>query len=580
MKDRFREQLASGPFYVYLNAGQKRFPYRMKVDAFTSVHGSEGIVSPWPQITDDRLVGLTRDGDSNARVFKTWFQVSKLEALDHPLTLNDFRPASGEKQSALLNQSAFGYAHLRGGLEGGEERLVEQRESNTNAPRNLIFYGPPGTGKTRRMREAFADYTDRASGVDYDTWLLSEVAKHRWRVLIAAALNELGGDVPVRRIRDHRWIQAKIKQRGRSPESIQQTIWGFLQEHTPEHVQTVRSTVRRPPFIFSKDSESKWSLLDDWREQDPAAAEVFDLLKKGPGESGEAVKRYRVVTFHPSFGYEDFIRGIRPVAVGEEGSTEFRLVDGVFKQICDEAHVNPSKRYALFIDEINRANIAKVFGELITLIEPDKRAVFDSSGTLLQGMAVQLPGGDGTEIDEPPFGVPNNLDIYGTMNTADRSIALLDIALRRRFEFEEMEPDLSVLDRVVDGIHLGRLLERLNDRLEYLLDRDHRIGHGYLTSVETIDGLRHTFESQIIPLLQEYFFDDFARVAEVLSTVRGAPPFVDDQRVTRADLFPTHARGQISEERHRYRVTPKAYWTVDSFRGLYASDAENTGDPS
>jgi 5-methylcytosine-specific restriction protein B len=246
-------------------------------------------------------------------------------------------------------------------------------------------------------------------------------------------------------------------------------------------------------------------------------------------------------------------------------------VDGKFKQLCDEAHANPGKRYALFIDEINRANIAKVFGELITLIEVDKRAVFDSQGHVIDGMAVRLPGEESPDKSERAFGVPRNLDIYGTMNTADRSIALLDVALRRRFRFEERSPryDLPAMDREVDGVHLGRLLQQINERLEYLLDRDHQIGHAYVMHAQGLADLRSAFERQIVPLLQEYFFDDFSRVALVLSTA--GPPFVAEERLTFARLFASARLDGVPDQRSRFTATPAENWTVESFRGLYAS---------
>jgi 5-methylcytosine-specific restriction protein B len=283
------------------------------------------------------------------------------------------------------------------------------------------------------------------------------------------------------------------------------------------------------------------------------------------------IRRYRTVTFHPSYSYEDFVRGIRPVPDEATGVTQFRNVDGVFKQICDEARANPRKRYALFIDEINRANISKVFGELITLLEPDKRADYDASGKQISGMSVQLSGGAGDDIAEEPFGVPANLDVYGTMNTADRSIALLDIALRRRFEFQEMEPDYGVLDEPVGPIDVGRVLRRINERLEFLLDRDHRIGHAFLMEASTVDDLRRAFALQIIPLLQEYFFDDFSRVALVLTTASGDAPFLVRERITQATLFPGHADVSVPAERFRYTVTDPVTWSEASFVGLYSN---------
>lgn len=331
--------------------------------------------------------------------------------------------------------------------------------------------------------------------------------------------------------------------------------------------------VRRPPFLFDKREAGDWQLLPQWQEQDDEAALLLRTLQAGPRSTGAPIHRYKVVTFHPSFTYEDFVRGIRPVRTAEDGRTEFRLVDGKFKQICDEAHANPGRRYALFIDEINRANIAKVFGELITLIEPDKRAVFDAEGRLVEGMAVHLPGDEEADMAERPFGVPKNLDIYGTMNTADRSIALLDVALRRRFRFEEREPryDIEPMDREVEGVHLGWLQRRINERLEYLLDRDHRIGHAYLMHVQHLDELRDVFDRQILPLLQEYFFDDFSRIALVLST--DGPPFVAEELVDFAGLFPGVRTDGIPGQRSRFVITRRQSWTAESFRGMYAGEA-------
>ncbi|EOI7209791.1 McrB family protein [Campylobacter jejuni] len=163
------------------------------------------------------------------------------------------------------------------------------------------------------------------------------------------------------------------------------------------------------------------------------------------------------------------------------------------------------KSYIIIIDEINRGNVSKIFGELITLIEPSKRIGEKEE------LKVTLP------YSGKEFGVPKNVYIIGTMNTADRSITSLDTALRRRFEFIEMMPDVSKLSMDCEGINLQELLKAINTRIEYLLDREKTIGHAFFVSVENLEDLKKVFQNKIIPLLQEYFYNDYALINEVLN---------------------------------------------------------------
>ena len=250
------------------------------------------------------------------------------------------------------------------------------------------------------------------------------------------------------------------------------------------------------------------------------------------------------VTFHQSYSYEEFIEGIRP-NLNDSENLNYELVNGIFKSVCDIAKENTKYNYVVIIDEINRGNISKIFGELITLLEPSKRLF---SETKENPQEVTLP------YSKSRFGVPNNVYVIGTMNTADRSITNIDTALRRRFSFRNFPPNPSLLKDIrinKNGsiIHLDHVLKILNQRIEFLLDKDHLIGHAYLMKVSNWDELCQTFRDNLLPLFQEYFYNDWEKIALVLGDTASfdktdAEKFVIKNKVDSDKLF----SGDFSDE--------------------------------
>ena len=223
------------------------------------------------------------------------------------------------------------------------------------------------------------------------------------------------------------------------------------------------------------------------------------------GADQQADGLVRMCTFHPAYGYENFLEGYKPVTVNDQLLFERR--DGIFKKLSDDAATGPGHRYYLIIDEINRGDIPRIFGELLTILEADKR-----------GTSILLP------LSAEPFRVPDNVYVIGTMNTADRSIALLDTALRRRFGFVELMPDSALLsEALVGGIPLGPWLDALNQRICDHIGRDARnlqVGHAYLLEagrpISEFPRLARVVQDDIIPLLQEYCYEDYAALEKIL----------------------------------------------------------------
>lgn len=400
---------------------------------------------------------------------------------------------------------------------------------------NRIYYGPPGTGKTWTLMQLLKrDYEQAAAMISPQEWrnqiIAEKIAVLKWWEGAAAALYDLGGKAKVADIAEHRFIQAIVAAKGRT-QNIKQTLWGTLQHHTVLESVTVNIKLRLGPAIFDKTADSVWQFAGDWRDDCADLIALVDQLKAGQQDAG-AVQRYSFVTFHQSYGYEEFVEGLRPVLNGdaEAGEVAYEIRPGAFKELCRKARQAPDQRFALVIDEINRGNISKIFGELITLIEADKRDPLDGSAPPVE--VVLAYSGE-------KFSVPANVDIIGTMNTADRSLALLDTALRRRFDFVPLLPDTRaekvagdqdsaplagvVVTTDAGTIDVRRMLERINERIEALYDRDHCIGHAYLTGLaratdgpQRFEALATAFRQRIVPLLEEYFFEDWRKIRLVL----------------------------------------------------------------
>lgn len=476
----------------------------------------------------------------------------------------------------------------------------------------------------------------------------------------------------------------------------------FEQQYGPKILELIQKSKGESPSENSNSEEEKMSASETNKEEialntilygPPGTGKTFntmayavaicedkdveDIKREMQEETGfksvkqryDALKdegRIEFVTFHQSYGYEDFIEGIKPDLDDSAGMLKYKLETGCFKAFCDKISGNfeeawgvlcdklddedkeyleipyisdknktfaiewnvshnglkakdahrffnkkqlqniyrkkpgvkkgghdnyrkaiveymkkecglkefngnesndlPSNARVFIIDEINRGNISKIFGELITLIEPSKRL------GEREWMKVTLPcSGD-------EFGVPNNVYILGTMNTADRSIAMMDTALRRRFNFVEMMPDTSESSPLKGKeieykgiiINICETLKTINERIEYLYDREHTIGHAFFIGVDSPEKLSSVFKNKVIPLLQEYFYDDYEKIRLVLGDNEKDE---EHQFITKVvppkDLFKKNSRDEdLNTEKYTYRINQKAFKDPNSYKDI------------
>jgi len=357
---------------------------------------------------------------------------------------------------------------------------------------NIIYYGPPGTGKTYLMQSIMNDYIDYdiSDSQLKDAYTAESVD---W-ILITLVLLQNQRKMPTRD------IQSKVDGLGLG---VTINVAAELDKHSIEE-PPIPGVVREQPRIFFLTGPGEW-YVDLMRVQQ-ARPDFFDKFLSKAG----ITKRYDFVTFHQSYSYENFIEGIRPEYVASTKSIDYSPKDGVFKSLCERASSQGEKEFAIFIDEINRGNISEIFGELISLIEIDKRE--GETGAL----SVVLP------YSKTTFSIPSNINLYGTMNTADRSIDQIDIALRRRFKFKPLLPNAKAIEdelrlqgydaHDIDGIDLIKLFNSMNARIEILLDAQHLLGHALFIGCKSLEDIANTIKNSVVPLLEEYFYDDVQKI--------------------------------------------------------------------
>ena len=503
--------------------------------------------------------------------------------------------------------------------------LLSQKEVNNPMPfaKNTILYGPPGTGKTyQTVNYAVAIIEGRALEevqTENHEEVLQRYRKYRQdgriefttfhqsfgyedfiegiRPVFAEDNEEENGDICYE-IADGVFkkfcatAQPPAVDPNQNPYgfSASPTIWKVSLGGTGQH--PLRDYCMANSCIRIGWDEYGENITDDmdYHVGGKTVLNAF-LYRMQPGDiilscyTAHSIDAIGVVTgepeWHPKFDHYKRLRTVRWLIQGKNiDIEEFRLeksltlstvyrlnttVETVIEVLgkhgfSGAAPVKGTKGpYVFIIDEINRGNISKIFGELITLIEPSKRLGQSEE------LQAKLP------YSHKAFGIPDNVYLLGTMNTADRSIALLDTALRRRFSFVEMMPDSGVLDDVkVDGISVSGLLTTLNRRIEVLFDREHTLGHAFFTPLcqsPTIQTLGEIFRDKVIPLLQEYFYDDYEKICLVLGD-RKRPEQQQFFKVETVDLQSLFGVEPEFEVTPTYRINPDAFFDTEVYRNL------------
>lgn len=534
----------------------------------------------------------------------TYFEI--ILEIKNGFTLSQIREIQG-LQNPPLYQGCSKFSNQQAGLElvikcfengeigQGQKIIQKQKEqtmsnnsnenSNKNPPLNQILYGPPGTGKTYNT-------------INKALEILGVETQGKSRTELKAKFDEFRQNGQIEFVTFHQsfsyeefveGIKPVVKDPGDMTYKLGSGIFKKICDKALtniikfEEYQVKWKEYEKLAHQFYPDMLEKLKDKNKFVYGDIA----FELTKKGneiqaKGTNGQAIFKNEMTKLlklenSKKLDKDEIASGI---SIDSGFSRLYEAMRDYFfneylkdKAIKEQPQIESElKPYILIIDEINRGNISKILGELITLIEPSKRIGASNEekarGIGNESLKVTLP------YSNESFGAPSNLYIIGTMNTADRSIALLDTALRRRFEFVEMmpEPELLEIIKVENGeINLQMLLEKMNARIEFLLDREHTIGHSFFINVNSLSELQQVFKNKIIPLLQEYFYDDYAKIDAVLND-NGMIKLKKDSTLEK--LFDTNFKTDLDSEKVVYQITNSNKWNEKNFLRICDSSVQ------
>ena len=461
--------------------------------------------------------------------------------------------------------------------------LMSNTDKTPATPLNQILFGAPGTGKTYHTKKIAVEIIKKNGKVSIEEIINGKKEKDRSREEINKEYEELikAGQIVFTTFHQSlsyedfiEGIKPKITEGGNVAYEVKDGIFKQLCSRAIEQ-KPKNSDIEI--YDFDKGwndliAEVEQNLLSDsmlllpilTQDKGVYVTEITDNgnLKIKPKNSrldiDYIVSYNRTKKLQEAFPDLSVVHNIdkefRSVIGGSNSSAYWAVLNYINNKIKEnnkEIDFEETKNHVFIIDEINRGNVSAIFGELITLLEEDKR-----KGNPEHTEAVLPYSGDN-------FSVPNNVYIIGTMNTADRSVEALDTALRRRFSFVEMQPNPEILSEV-EGVELSKLLETINRRIELLIDKYHQIGHSYFIGIENLDGLKRTFKDKIIPLLEEYFYGDFGKVGLVLGE-----KFIKQTKYEEKVFAEFPYEKDFLEDKKIYHITSSESWKVDAFKSIY-----------
>jgi 5-methylcytosine-specific restriction protein B len=509
-----------------INSGKE---FELKVQTQDESNPFEGVQS------DDKIlvfnssngtVGLlASSASSTSNIFKKDFEIAK--TLDDELSETEKVIEIDKEQYERLCAELFADFNIVPGAKKPKKAI-----ENTSQPLNRILFGPPGTGKTYN---SISHAVSIINGTDLNAETDRDSIKNEYDRLVAEGQ-----------------IQFVTFHQSYSYEEFVEGIKPYTNGGQVEY--EIADGIFKKLCLLAQEKSSLGNFDSIYQEF------VNDITENGNSLELKSIKQSKPFTVKINSN------GNCVATPKTEAATEMTITKKVLKNFIENGIVddwktyttaiakyiqdnyinekvsdssiiedNTQKRYVLIIDEINRGNISRIFGELITLIEESKRIGASEE------LKIKLAYSGVQETDL--FGVPNNLFIIGTMNSTDRSIALIDTALRRRFTFFEYKPNASKLQITTDGIDLNKLLETINTRIEFLLDKDHLIGHAYFMNIANKDDLTSVFRNKIIPLLEEYFYSDYNKIQLILG----------DKGTSKPEEFHIIRLKQISPEMKRFR---------------------------